>query len=63
MRRLLVAVAALALLAGPAFAVSQPPVKAGQMAPDFTAKTINGKTITLSKLRGKVVILDFWTTT
>lgn len=31
-------------------------------APDFTLKTIDGKEITLSKLKGKVVLLDFWAT-
>ena len=32
----------------------------GQMAPDFTLNDINGKPLTLSSLRGKHVILDFW---
>ena len=31
-------------------------------APDFTLKTIEGQEITLSGLRGKVVLLDFWAT-
>ncbi len=31
-------------------------------APDFTLKTLDGQEITLSKLRGKVVLLDFWAT-
>lgn len=35
-------------------------VKDGNMAPDFTLKDINGKDFTLSSLRGKYVILDFW---
>ena len=30
------------------------------MAPDFSLTDINGKTFTLSSLRGKVVIIDFW---
>ena len=29
-------------------------------APDFTAKDLNGNTITLSELKGKVILLDFW---
>ena len=29
-------------------------------APDFTLTDINGKKVTLSKLRGKTVIVDFW---
>jgi thiol-disulfide isomerase/thioredoxin len=30
--------------------------------PDFTLKTIDDQEITLSKLKGKVVLLDFWAT-
>lgn len=33
------------------------------LAPDFSLKDINGNTVTLSKLRGKKVILNFWATT
>lgn len=32
----------------------------GEMAPDFTAKDIDGKDIRLSNYRGKIVLLDFW---
>ena len=35
-------------------------VQPGHEAPDFTAKDINGNDFTLSSLKGKVVILDFW---
>lgn len=35
-------------------------VRPGKLAPDFTANDINGKPFTLSSLRGKVVIIDFW---
>ncbi|ADL69125.1 TlpA family protein disulfide reductase [Thermoanaerobacterium thermosaccharolyticum] len=35
----------------------------GDLAPDFSLKDINGNTMTLSKLRGKKVILNFWATT
>jgi len=31
-------------------------------APDFTLKTMVGKSVTLSALKGKIVILDFWAT-
>lgn len=34
-------------------------VKVGEMAPDFTVKLTDGKSITLSELRGKVVMLQF----
>lgn len=34
-------------------------VKIGDLAPDFTVKLTDGKSITLSKLRGKVVMLQF----
>jgi peroxiredoxin len=34
-------------------------VEAGDMAPDFTMTTITGETVTLSDLRGKVVMLQF----
>jgi thiol-disulfide isomerase/thioredoxin len=29
-------------------------------APDFTAKDLNGNSIKLSDLKGKVIVLDFW---
>jgi thiol-disulfide isomerase/thioredoxin len=32
------------------------------LAPDFTLKTLDGQEITLSGLKGKVVLLDFWAT-
>ena len=35
-------------------------VAPGKPAPDFTLNDINGKPFTLSSLRGKYVILDFW---
>ncbi|QQS31187.1 MAG: TlpA family protein disulfide reductase [Sphingobacteriales bacterium] len=37
-------------------------IRAGQQAPDFTLTNLNGDTITLSQLRGKVVYVDFWAT-
>ena len=34
----------------------------GDIAPDFTADTFTGGTVTLSGLRGRYVLLDFWAT-
>ncbi len=49
------------LLAGPGF--SDPfggNQLIGKKAPEFTLQDINGKTLHLSELRGKVVLLNFW---
>lgn len=35
-------------------------VSIGAEAPDFSLETAGGETVTLSKLRGKVVLVDFW---
>ena len=32
----------------------------GKLAPDFTLPTLDGKTLTLSSFRGKVVMINFW---
>jgi thiol-disulfide isomerase/thioredoxin len=34
----------------------------GQTAPDFTLKSVDGKDLKLSDLRGKAVLLNFWAT-
>jgi peroxiredoxin len=34
----------------------------GQPAPDFTLKAVDGRSISLSSLRGKVVLVNFWAT-
>jgi peroxiredoxin len=56
-------------LTGMAFAADQPTVRAALQrpyerwtAPGFTLKDMSGKTVKLSKYRGKVVLLDFWAT-
>jgi thiol-disulfide isomerase/thioredoxin len=36
------------------------PVAVGQPAPDFTLTDLQGRSTTLSQLRGKVVIVNFW---
>ncbi|NUO82581.1 TlpA family protein disulfide reductase [candidate division KSB1 bacterium] len=43
------------------FATS-PEVKIGGKAHDFTLTSLNGKQISLSSLRGKVVLVNFWAT-
>jgi thiol-disulfide isomerase/thioredoxin len=37
-------------------------LKVGSEAPDWTLKTPDGQAVTLSKLRGKIVLIDFWAT-
>ncbi|MDR2064898.1 MAG: TlpA family protein disulfide reductase [Prevotellaceae bacterium] len=32
----------------------------GSIAPDFTIKALDGREITLSKIKGKYVLIDFW---
>lgn len=34
----------------------------GSMAPEFDLKTLDGKSVSLASLRGKVVVIDFWAT-
>ena len=37
-------------------------VKVGDVAPDFTVTMFDGEQLTLSKLKGKVVLVNFWAT-
>ena len=43
-------------------AQSKPATASIQAAPDFTLKTVDGRQVRLSDLRGKVVLLNFWAT-
>ncbi|TCS94828.1 TlpA disulfide reductase family protein [Hazenella coriacea] len=46
----------------PAPATTEFPNEQLPLAPDFTLKTLEGKEVTLSELRGKKVMLNFWAT-
>lgn len=37
-------------------------IEVGEMAPDFTLNDLDGKPLSLSSLRGKHVVIDFWGT-
>jgi cytochrome c biogenesis protein CcmG, thiol:disulfide interchange protein DsbE len=54
-----VVLALLGLLAWGLRKVQAGPVESG-MAPDFTLTSFDGRTLTLSELRGQVVIINFW---
>jgi peroxiredoxin len=67
MRLLTAATLLLVLLCAPAFAKAERPELPGEIAvgepvPDFTLPDLQGNPVTLSKLRGKVVLLNFWAT-
>ena len=60
MRRVSVLIGLLAVLLAGCYSGSRPP-HIGSNAPDFTVQDSDRK-ITLSELRGKVVVLNFWAT-
>ena len=37
-------------------------INKGDKAPDFTVEMVSGEQLTLSKLKGKVVVVNFWAT-
>ncbi|MDO3379607.1 TlpA family protein disulfide reductase [Geoalkalibacter halelectricus] len=71
MRRFLPVLVVLALVAGALLVMGgapkpdappAPSVRVGTVAPDFTLNTYGGDSVTLSHLRGKVVLINFWAT-
>ncbi len=58
------ALAAVGCLAGPAGAqqpaAAPPELQVGDLAPDFTLQATDGQTYTLSKLRGRTVVLAWF---
>ena len=40
--------------------IAQPDLARSRLAPNFSVTTLDGKTLTLESLAGKVVLLDFW---
>lgn len=43
-----------------AFKAAEEKLQPGMMAPDFTLNDLDGKPLSLSQLRGKYVVVDFW---
>ena len=60
MKKILVAILFIGLSATGCTAAPQQGPR--QPAPDFNLKTLDGKSLQLSALKGKVVLLDFWAT-
>lgn len=60
MKRIYSCLIALALVGTFQLSMAQSKTDIGAMAPDFTMKTPQGKALSLSSLRGKYVLIDFW---
>ena len=45
-----------------ATAANAAPLKIGDPVPHFSLQTLDGKTLDITSLKGKVVLLDFWAT-
>ncbi len=59
---LLVAASGAAISADPPLQVSLTPIKPRVAAPAMTLKDMDGQTVNLAGLRGKVVVINFWAT-
>lgn len=59
---LLTLLAAAGAAAQPTISAPLQPVSERKPAPEFALKDASGKTVTLKKYRGKVILLDFWAT-
>jgi|SRR4051812_31489642 thiol-disulfide isomerase/thioredoxin len=49
-------------LLGSAAGAAPQPIKVGDPVPPFSLQTLDGKTLSIASLKGKVVLLDFWAT-
>src|SRR5271169_1384093 len=65
-RLIIYGIVALCLLglyvAGRRTALKPKPAASGNLAPDFTVTDVDGRKLSLSDYKGKVVLLDFWAT-
>ncbi|MBW4436509.1 MAG: TlpA family protein disulfide reductase [Pleurocapsa minor GSE-CHR-MK-17-07R] len=57
---LLIGIASVVLVVGIAFVRSQQTQPSDGRAPDFSVTTFDGETVTLSELRGRIVVINFW---
>ncbi len=55
-------IALLCLVALGSAALAAQPLRVGDPVPPFSLQTLDGKTLNIASLKGKVVLLDFWAT-